>query len=749
MADQEDPGTRRAGDPRALAAMGRADEAIEALRARLHEQPLGLALRLRLADLLVRAGRGTEAVPLFLALAEDLAGRGRNARAIAMLKRVEALEPGREDVPRRIDELLRAELAAPAVPPLADARPTAVPAAPSAEHHAEHEEHEAILAGSESLDGAGLVGRIRGAFRRFLSTLPGPNTPELEATPELDATPVAKVAPQATAKPVAEPTPGADEEGIVAGPETPPVEAAPARPVGDEEPAAGNDEADPLDILREGQEPAPEAVQAWDAATLVDEDEAAPPPGLSSRMLELLAQVLPKTPLPEEPEPVELTTPVRTRGVAESVRRLSATPLLGGLEESELIAVVRAMRLRTFEPGAIVVTEGEPGDSLFVLTSGRVRIFVRNPSGHTFAAGQLDEGDFFGEIGSLSGRPRSATVVAAEHCELLELSKASVDRIASTHPRVREALEAAFIRRTGSPEAAAIRAVSVDPESSARAIEVLESYFGESRWDPRMRLRLADLLVRTGKDEEAIPLLVGLADELDRSGYPEKAVAILKKVEHIRRRHVEEVNLAPLRKGEPVAAPEGAPAAASAAAVPPGGAPRRFGGATSDRLESWILDVARQAAAEATEEAAPVAAPRGYAHGLRVSPLFEGLEEEAIAELIRELRLVPHDAGDVILTEGEPGQSLFIIAAGSVRVHVRNAVGHNLEVAQLGEGAFFGEMAALSGRPRTATVTAAAPSDLLEIDHPALDALSTRHPRIREVLEEHYIARAARPGAQH
>jgi CRP-like cAMP-binding protein len=441
---------------------------------------------------------------------------------------------------------------------------------------------------------------------------------------------------------------------------------------------------------------------------------------------------------------------VRTRGVAESVRRLSATPLLGGLAEPELVAVVRAMRLRTFEPGDVIVTEGESGDSLFVLTSGRVRVFVRSPSGHSYAAGQLDEGDFFGEIGTLSGRARTASVVAADHCELLELNKASVDRIATTHPRVREALEAAYVRRASSPEAAAIRAVPIDPESHSRAIEVLESYFGESRWDPRMRLRLADLLVRTGKHEEAIPLLVGLADELDRSGFPEKAVAILKKIEHIRRHDVEEVNLAPLRKDRTEAAPD-AVAQAPAASEPADSlapATRRFRGATSDRLESWILDVARQATAGAPQAApAPAAVPAGYARGLRVSPLFEGLDEEAVAELIRELRLVSFDPGDVILTEGEAGQSLFIIAAGAVKVHVRDASGHSLEVARLGEGAFFGEMAALSGRPRSATVTAAAACDLLEIDHPALDALSARHPRVREVLEEHYIARAARPGA--
>jgi CRP-like cAMP-binding protein len=472
-------------------------------------------------------------------------------------------------------------------------------------------------------------------------------------------------------------------------------------------------------------------------------------------MLEMLAQTLPATPLPAE-DIAEDEAPVRTRGVAESVRRLSETPLLGGLAEAELIAVVRAMRLRVLEPGEIAVTEGEPGHSLFVIMDGRLRVFVRNPSGRSFGAGELGAGDFFGEIGSLSGRARSATIVAAQRSELLELDKGAVDRIARTHPRVREALEAAYIRRASSPEAAAIRAVAVDAESRDRAIEVLEAYFGESRWEPRMRLRLADLLVRTGKEDEAVPLLVGLAAEMDRAGYPEKAVAILKKIEGIKRRNVEEVNLAPLRKGPEAhglrtraesqpstLSPEVARSLRAEAAAPRPG----WRGKSQDRLESWILDMARHAAGvEGEREAESRGAPVGYASGLRASPLFEGFDEGALADLIRELRLVSASAGDVILTEGEPGHSLFVIAAGAVRVYVKGEDGKSRKVADLPSGSFFGEIAALSGRPRTATVTAAAATDLLEIDRPALDALSAKHPRVREIIEEHYIARAARAG---
>jgi len=105
------------------------------------------------------------------------------------------------------------------------------------------------------------------------------------------------------------------------------------------------------------------------------------------------------------------------------------------------------------------------------------------------------------------------------------------------------------------------------------------------------------------------------------------------------------------------------------------------------------------------------------------------------------------DTGDIIITEGEPGQSLFVLATGTVKVFVRDPEGRSVALVPLGEGAFFGEIATLSGRPRSATVTAAARCELLELDKPALEAIVKIHPRVRDVLEEHYIARAGDPEA--
>ena len=87
---------------------------------------------------------------------------------------------------------------------------------------------------------------------------------------------------------------------------------------------------------------------------------------------------------------------------------------------------------------------------MFILTTGRVaRPRQRGP-------GRAGEGSF-GEISTLSGRPRSATITAAAACEILELDRVALDAISATHPRVRSVLEAFSTARSTDPEAARAR----------------------------------------------------------------------------------------------------------------------------------------------------------------------------------------------------------------------------------------------------------------------------------------------------
>jgi hypothetical protein len=190
-----------------------------------------------------------------------------------------------------------------------------------------------------------------------------------------------------------------------------------------------------------------------------------------------------------------------------------------------------------------------------------------------------------------------------------------------------------------------------------------------------MRLRLADVLLKAGKEQDAIPILIGLADELARAGFADKAVAILKKIEQVQRRNVEVVNLAPLLRAD--AAP--AAAAPDVAGPPaPAGRPRAL---TDDRFHGWLVDLVRHSVGKLqppthdggrglqTPEApspADALALRAYGPGLVANPLFEDFSEEELVAFIQGLKLLTFEPGDVIISEGEPGQSVFILTTGRV-----------------------------------------------------------------------------------
>src|ERR1700687_3474485 len=96
-----------AGSVADLVARRRYLKAIAALKARFAGRHPSPAARLRLADILLLAGKDREAVPVLLGLADEFAADGFTTKTVAILKRVEKIEPGRRDVIERIASLTR------------------------------------------------------------------------------------------------------------------------------------------------------------------------------------------------------------------------------------------------------------------------------------------------------------------------------------------------------------------------------------------------------------------------------------------------------------------------------------------------------------------------------------------------------------------------------------------------------------------------------------------------------------------
>ncbi len=235
-------------------------------------------------------------------------------------------------------------------------------------------------------------------------------------------------------------------------------------------------------------------------------------------------------------------------------------------------------------------------------------------------------------------------------------------------------------------------------KSYDKAVEILDARLEKDSRNVRLRLQLGDVLALSGRKDRAVKTLLELVDQLAADGFVPKAIAVLKKVQRLEPRNpgVEErlADLCQSEDGETIARRSGILKAPAATSRPDRGAP----------------------------------APR--------LPLFSDFSRDELLEVIRGLKFLSFEPGAILMTEGERGDSLLILTSGSVRAFVRNQEGRNNEVRTMEEGEFFGEISLLTGKPRTATVTAATPVELLELDRTALDDISSRHPRVRAVVEE-------------
>jgi cAMP-dependent protein kinase regulator len=263
-----------------------------------------------------------------------------------------------------------------------------------------------------------------------------------------------------------------------------------------------------------------------------------------------------------------------------------------------------------------------------------------------------------------------------------------------------------------------------------KAEQLLRKEFAAGRRDAELRLQLADVIAMAGRGAEAVPIYVGLADEFARTGHAPKAIAVLKKI----------LRIAPGRSDVAgrLAGLIGDHGAGAAAQPPP-----------PPEAES-LLGPEPVVEPEPVLEAEPVPdAPPPSAAGLGPafsSPLFGEFSREDLLAVMGGLRFLSFEPGDIIVGDGEPGDSLFVISTGRVKAFVKGPGGRYRAAREMGEGDFFGEIALLHGRPRTATVTAAGSCEMLELERGMVESLAATRPRVRAVLESFCNERVASAG---
>ncbi|MDT8376574.1 MAG: cyclic nucleotide-binding domain-containing protein [Mariprofundaceae bacterium] len=110
------------------------------------------------------------------------------------------------------------------------------------------------------------------------------------------------------------------------------------------------------------------------------------------------------------------------------VNLLQAMPVFGGVSQKTLEFLVDHSSIRSLSPGSYFFHEGDDAASMFVLERGKVAIY-KQWSGEEHLLKHLSQGDCFGEMALLDLYPRSASVMAVEPCDAIELSQATLLRL--------------------------------------------------------------------------------------------------------------------------------------------------------------------------------------------------------------------------------------------------------------------------------------------------------------------------------
>lgn len=121
---------------------------------------------------------------------------------------------------------------------------------------------------------------------------------------------------------------------------------------------------------------------------------------------------------------------------------------------------------------------------------------------------------------------------------------------------------------------------------------------------------------------------------------------------------------------------------------------------------------------------------------LKQIEVFKRLPPGHLQKISENVTVRSYETGDKIIAKGDPGDAMYIILEGEVKIPIYDALGRQNFVARLGKGDFFGEMALLTGDPRTADVFAVNPVRAVQINKQIYQSLVKRYPSIARFLTE-------------
>ncbi len=162
---------------------------------------------------------------------------------------------------------------------------------------------------------------------------------------------------------------------------------------------------------------------------------------------------------------------------------LKRVPFLAALSGEDLRWVAKRVQRRQYGRGDIIFVKDDPGESMFIVEDGAVRIYVPGTQGADLTLAMMQPGEFFGDLSLLDGRPRSASAEAARKTVLLTLEREDLTELVLSRPRAALAILRVIAERLRETDQMASDLAFLDVSG-------------------RLARRLLDLAASNGKERE-------------------------------------------------------------------------------------------------------------------------------------------------------------------------------------------------------------------------------------------------------
>ena len=158
----------------------------------------------------------------------------------------------------------------------------------------------------------------------------------------------------------------------------------------------------------------------------------------------------------------------RDRQTADLINMMEKVEILSPLSGQELKELVACVSVKSYAAGEVPVHQGDPGDSFYIIKTGKVDVVVEKSPGESAVVATLNPGNIFGEMSLLTGEKRAATVRAIEDSLLILIDKALFAEVMSSKPEIVSFLADLLAKRQGELQA--------HVGTSARALNVVNSF---------------------------------------------------------------------------------------------------------------------------------------------------------------------------------------------------------------------------------------------------------------------------------